>query len=273
MYLDHYNLKEKPFETTLDPKFIWLGKKQKEALANFTRAIFNNKGILLLTGDIGTGKSAFISCLTKGLVNRTIFAKITDPALDAIDFLDILAAEFKIKQRFVSHGDFLMYFNKLLHVANSKNVKVVLIIEEAQHVGSDILILLKDLAGIEADGQKLISLLFAGKAEGDQNLKKKLENALRQKILVHYHLDPLTETETQKLIHHRLEVAGGRKVLIDQDAIKYIHAFSSGFPRLINLICDQALLAGYENGIKKIYKGVIKECAHKLGLEMKRSEY
>ena len=88
-------------------------------------------------------------------------------------------------------------------------------------------------------------------------------------MAAYYHLDPLTETETQLLIQHRLEVAGGKIALIDPQAMKYIYAFSAGCPRLINSICDQALLTGYSNGIKKIYKGVIKECASKLGLEMK----
>ena len=110
MYLAHYNLKEKPFEMTTDPRFIWMGKHQKQFLADFTRVIFKSKGVLLLTGGVGVGKSAFVSCLLKGLVNRTINATITDPALDVVDFLDILAAELKIKQQFVSLGDFLMYF-------------------------------------------------------------------------------------------------------------------------------------------------------------------
>ena len=271
MYLAHYKLKEKPFEMTTDPKFIWLGKKQKQALVAFTRTIFKNKGILLLSGDVGAGKSAFVSCLLKGLANRTIFATITDPALDVVDFLDILAAEFKIKQQFVSHGDFLMYFNKFLYTANSKNISVILIIEEAQHVSSDILKLLKDLADIEKDGQKLINLFFVGQNEGNENLKTKLETSLKQKIAVHYHLNPLTETETQLMIQHRLEVAGGKIALIDPQAMKYIYGFSAGYPRLINSICDQALLTGYSNGIKKIYKGVIKECATRLGLEMQGS--
>ena len=271
MYLAHFNLKEKPFEMTSDPRFIWLSKKQEQALADIARNIFKNKGVLLLTGGVGVGKSAFVSCLQKGLVNRSINATITDPALDVIDFLDILAAEFKIKQQFVSHGDFLMYFKKFLHTANEKNISVAMIIEEAQHVSSDILNLLKDLVGIEADGQKLISILLVGQNEGNGNLKNKLEAALEQKMTAHYHLNPLSEAETQLMIQHRLEVAGGKLALIDAQALKYIYAFSAGNPRLINSICDQALLTGYSNGIKKIYKGVVKECATRLGLEMKGS--
>jgi general secretion pathway protein A len=274
MYLNHYNLRSKPFEMTSDPKFIWLGRKQKQALAGFTRTIFRNKGILLLTGGVGAGKSAFVSCLLKGLINRSIFATITDPDLDVTDFLDILAAEFKIKQRFVSHGDFLMYFHKFLHSANAKNISVILIIEEAQHLSPDILNLLKDLADIGNNGQKLINLIFVGQVEQKEGLEAliaKLETALKQKMVIHFHLDPLTKTETQLLIQHRLEVAGGKIALIDPEALKFIYGFSNGCPRLINSICDQALLTGYSDGIKKIYKGVIKECATKLGLEMKTS--
>jgi general secretion pathway protein A len=271
VYLAHYHLKEKPFEMTTDPRFIWMGKRQKQVLADFTRTIFKNKGVLLLTGDVGAGKSAFVSCLMKGLVHRAIPANITDPALDVIDFLDILAAEFKIKQRFVSHGDFLMYFNKFLHTAHAKNISVIMIMEEAQHVSPDILNLLKDLIDIENDGQKLMSIFFAGQNEGNAILKKKLETSMEQKIAVHYHLDPLTATETQLMIQHRLEVAGGKMALIDPQAMKYIYGYSAGYPRLIISLCDQALLTGYSNGIKKIHKGVIKACANRLGLEMQRS--
>jgi general secretion pathway protein A len=274
MYLNHYNLKAKPFEMTSDPRFIWMGKKQKQALAGFTRTVFQNKGALLLSGGVGAGKSAFVSCLLKGLANRTIFATIMDPALDVVDFLDTLAAEFKIKQRFVSHGDFLMYFNKFLHTANAKNISVILIIEEAQHLSPEILNLLKDLANIGDNGQKLINLIFVGQveqSEGHDVLKAKLETALKQKMVIDFHLDFLTQEETQLLIQHRLEVAGGKIALIDPQAMEFIHGFSNGCPRLINSICDQALLTGYANGIKKIYKGVIKECAAKLGLEMKKS--
>jgi general secretion pathway protein A len=130
---------------------------------------------------------------------------------------------------------------------------------------------LEDLVGIESDGQKLISILFVGQNEDNEILKNKLENSLKQKIAVHHHLNPLNETETQLMIQHRLEVAGGRIAMIDPQAIQYIYGFSAGYPRLINSICDQALLAGYANGIKKIYKGAIKECATKLGLEMQKS--
>jgi general secretion pathway protein A len=269
MYLNHFKLKEKPFEMTSDPKFIWMGNEQTDAVANFIRAIYKNKGILLLSGDVGVGKSAFVNVMLKSLANRTIFAKITDPTLDANDFLDILAAEFKIKQRFVSHGDFLMYFNKFLHIANSKNVNVLLIIEEAQLVTFDMFQLLRDLVSIEAHGRILMNIFFVGQSKDGKNLKAKLENTLKQLIANHYHLDPLTETETQKLIQHRLEVAGGKQYLFDTEAMDFIYSFSSGYPRLINLLCDQALLIGYSNDIKKISNGVIKESARSLGLEMK----
>ncbi len=269
MYLNHFDLKEKPFEMTLNPKFIWMGKTQTDALASFKSAISQNKGILFLSGDVGVGKSAFVHFMLKSLSHRTIFAKITDPALDEIDFLDILAAEFKIKHRFVSHGDFLMYFNKSLHIAKLKDISVLLVVEEAQLVSSDMFQLLKDLIGIEAHGQSLMNIFFVGQSKDGKNLRAKLENTLRQLIANHYHLDPLTESETQKLIQHRLEVAGGKKELITPRAMKLIYALSSGFPRLINLICDQALLSGYSNNLKKIHKGLIKESARELGLEMK----
>jgi general secretion pathway protein A len=223
----------------------------------------------LLSGDVGVGKSAFAHFMLKSLSHRTISAKITDPALDAIDFLDILAAEFKIKQRFVSHGDFLMYFNKSLHIAKSKNVRVLLVIEEAQLVSSDMFQLLKDLAAIKAHGQTLMNIFFVGQSKNGRSLKMILENTLKQVIAIHYHLEPLTESETQKLVRHRLRAAGGKQELITGRAMKSIYDFSGGFPRLINLICDRALLTGYSDNLEKIHSGMIQETAGSFGLVMK----
>ena len=267
MYLKHFNLKEKPFETTLNPKFIWMGKPQTDALEGFKSAISQNKGILLLSGDVGVGKTAFVHFMLKSLSHRTISAKITDPALDAVDFLDILAAEFEIKQRFVSHGDFLMYFNKSLHIAKSKNIRVLLVIEEAQHVSSDMFQMLRDLAAIKAHGQTLMNIFFVGQSKNGRSLKMIIEHKLKQLISAHYHLEPMTESETQKLVQHRLQAAGSRQALITERAMKSIYAFSGGFPRLINMICDQALLIGYSDNVKKIHRSIILKTAEALGFD------
>jgi general secretion pathway protein A len=162
-----------------------------------------------------------------------------------------------------------MYFNKSLHIAKSKNIRVLLVIEEAQLVTSDMFQLLKDLAAIKTHGQTLMNIFFVGQSKNGRSLKMILENTLRQLIATHYHLEPLTESETQNLVQHRLQAAGGKHELITPSAMKSIYAFSGGFPRLINLICDQALLSGYSDNLEKVHEGVIKKIAGTLGLEMK----
>ena len=132
MYLAHYNLKENPFQISPDPKFIWLGENHEEALAILEYGVLFNKGFLLITGDVGTGKTTLINALLKHLGKDIIVAHITDPILEKLDFLNFIANEFNINMKFNSKGAFLTYFSRYLNDCYLKNKKVILIIDEAQ---------------------------------------------------------------------------------------------------------------------------------------------
>ena len=264
MYETYYNLKAMPFQITTDPLFLWLGEKHSEALATLKYGIMENKGFLLLTGDVGTGKTALINQLIKMIDVAAIVAKIPDPGLSSLDFFNFLAVEFKMNKKFDSKGAFLIYLKNFLHKAYAAHKKVLLIIDEAQRLNHDLLEQIRLLSNIELQNRKLINIFFVGQQEFNDMLREDRNRAVRQRITVSYHINPLSEAESRKYIEHRLKVAGAKRQIFETDAIREIYAFSGGYPRLINIICDHALLTGYASDLRTIDKKVIVECEREL---------
>ncbi len=266
MYLSHYNLVKKPFQITTDPKFLWLGDKHKEALATLKYGIVDQKGFLLVTGDVGTGKTTLINALLENIENDTFVAFITNPALDLMDFFNFIAISFNIPKKFDNKVDFIVYFSRFLKEVYSENKNVLLIIDEAHNLSKDLLENIRLLSNIELPEQKLINIFFIGQNEINQTLASQECRALRQRIMLNYQIKPLSEIETFEYIKHRLKVAGTEKKLFNRNAIQEVYRFSNGYPRLINKICDHALLTGYVRDLKKITPTIIKECSEELSL-------
>ena len=272
MYQSFYNLKVKPFQITTDPKFLWLGEKHKEALATLKYGIMENKGFLLLTGDVGTGKTVLIHGLTKIIDVSAIVATIPDPGLNSIDFFNFLSEEFKMNRRFDSKGAFLIHLKHFLHKASATDKKVLLIIDEAQRLNHELIEQIRLLSNIELDNRKLINIFFVGQSEFNKMINEERNKAVRQRITVSYHIDPLPEQETHEYIKHRLKVAGCTRELFKPEAVRKVSAFSHGYPRLVNIICDHALLTGYSVGKKIIDAGVIKECEKELKIPINETK-
>jgi general secretion pathway protein A len=266
MYLSFYQLTHKPFQITTDPKFLWLGEKHTEALATLKYGIQEDKGFLLLTGDVGTGKTALIKLLVKTIDVAAIVATIPDPGMEAIDFFNFLASEFQMNRRFASKGEFLIEFKQFLLKAYTARHKVLMIIDEAQRLTVEMLEQVRLLSNIELENRKLINIFFVGQTEFNRVLLDERSKAVRQRITVSYHIEPLKEAETPLYMRHRLKVAGARRELFTPEAIRQIHAFSRGYPRLINIICDHALLTGYAAGATSIDHNLIRECEKELRL-------
>ncbi len=262
MYRSHYSLSKKPFQLTTDPKFLWLGEKHKEALATLKYGVIDQKGFLLVTGDVGTGKTTLINALLETIEEDTLVANITDPALTLIEFYNFVALSFNIPQKFNTKIDFIVYFKQFLKKVNSENTSVLLIIDEVHQLSKEILEHIRLLSNIEHPEEKLVNIFFVGQNEIHQTLALPECRALRQRISLVYQIEPLSETETLAYIKHRLKIAGTEKSIFTQEAVRGIYNFSKGYPRLINIICDHALLTGYARNLKKITVGVIIECAH-----------
>ena len=264
MYLNHFHLNLKPFEMSPDPRFLWMGEKHKEALASLEYGIMENKGFLLLTGDAGVGKTLIINALGKSERVQALIATIPDPDLEILDFFNFLSEEFEMNRNFDTKGAFLIRFKHFLHEVYEAKGKVLLIIGEAQRLNHDLLEQIRILSNIEYDFKKLINIFLVGQSELNQILREERNAAFRKRIAVSYHLDSLDQKETGNYINHRLHVAGATEEIFNAAAIREINQFSMGYPRLINIICDHALLIGYSKGIKLIDDGVIASCKQDL---------
>jgi type II secretory pathway predicted ATPase ExeA/tetratricopeptide (TPR) repeat protein len=261
MYRSYYSLAKKPFQLSTDPKFLWLGEKHKEALATLKYGVIDQKGFLLVSGDVGTGKTTLINALLESIEEDTLVANITDPALNLIEFFNFVALSFNITQKFDSKVDFIVYFSRFLKKVYSENKNVLLIIDEVHSLSKEVLEHIRLLSNIELPDEKLINIFFVGQNEIQQTLALPECRALRQRISLVYQIEPLSENETLAYIKHRLKVAGTEKNIFTQNAVQEIYHFSKGYPRLINTICDHALLTGYVRELIKITPDVIIECA------------
>ena len=249
-----------PFRTNPDPKFLWLGENHKEALAVLKFGVLKADGFLLLTGDIGTGKTSLIRHLINLIKGKVLVAFIPIPDMDPIDFFNLVSEEFGMEHTYSKEVDFLIHFKKFLLTAHSENIEVFLIIDEAQIMNPTLLEAIRLLSNIELDHRKLINIIFVAQTEFEDILMDEINKAIRQRITATFHLNPLTEIETQQYIAHRLKVAGAKKNMFKPDACRQIHQLADGIPRLINSICDCALLGGYVKGKKTIDASFIKEC-------------
>lgn len=267
MYLSYYDLKEKPFQISTDPKFLWLGEKHEEALSTLKYGLLADSGFVLLTGDVGTGKTTIINTLINDLAEDIILATVSNPSLEQLEFFNLISYSFGLKSRFTSKGDFLIVFTEFLFENHSRGKKVLLVIDEAQRLDQELLEEIRLLSNIEKQDRKLLNIIFAGQNEFNDILLLDQNRALRQRITINYHIDPLTADETGEYIRHRLGVAGSERNIFSSNAIPAIFLFSNGYPRLINIICDHALLTGYIKYLETIDADIIKECADELQIK------
>lgn len=264
MYTNFYHLKRKPFQISSDPAFMWLGEKHKEALATLKYGILDNKGFLLLTGDVGTGKTTLINALLQSLSDDIISTTVPDPGLEKLDFFNFIATGFGIEKEFLTKGTFLAHFRKFLIQAGEDKKKVLLIIDEAQLLTQEMLEEIRLLSNIEKTDAKLINIFFIGQNEFNEILNRNQNRAVRQRLTLNYNIDPLTPDETGEYIKHRLNIAGATYPIFNEDAIQEVFLYSGGFPRRINVICDHCLLSGYVKEKKTIDGSIVKECAGEL---------
>jgi general secretion pathway protein A len=268
MYLNHYGLDRKPFDISPDPSFLWMSDKHKEALAHLKYGIIDDKGFLVLTGDVGTGKTALIQYLIRSIDLATIVVTIPDPDMSKLDFFNFLANELNMGQTFTSKGEFLIQFKKFLLKAFSSYKKVVLIIDEAQRLNNELLDEIRLLGNIDLSGLMLLNIFFIGQNEFASILMEEKNRSTRQRITANFQIGPLSAEEVEEYIRHRLLVAGASKQIFRLDAVQQVYGYSKGYPRLINIICDRALMTGYSSGQATITADMIDECARELDVAL-----
>jgi len=266
MYLDYYRLTQKPFQINTDPGFLWLGEKHREALATLQYGFLENKSFLLLTGDVGVGKTTIVNAFLQMLNKHDPAAVIHNPVFELLDFFNYLAKSYGLSAAFETKGDFLNAFDDFLSNSYYQGKRVVLIIDECQLLSPALMEEIRLFSNIEKKGTKLINIFFVGQLEFNDILLRPENRAIRQRIEVNYNILPLSLKETEKYIEYRLSSAGATKKIFKPSAIRKIYRFSKGYPRLINIIADRALLTGFIKSARRIRKGIVKECVKELDL-------
>jgi general secretion pathway protein A len=264
MYLAHYHLKRMPFQLNCDPSFLWLGEKHERALSILKYGVTSNQGFLLLTGDVGTGKTTLINAMVNGLYSDTCVINVTDPRLDKLDFFRLIMHTLGFDTPIRTKFDFITSFGNFLRQAREDRKRVLLIIDEAQKLSLDSLEEIRLLSNIERHETKLINIFFIGQDELNETITRPECRALRQRITIVHHIEPLNSDETADYVQHRLMVAGTRQEIFTGEALEEIYRFSKGCPRLINNICDRAMMAGYTDGLQTIGADIIRKRARDL---------
>ncbi|MDP1992308.1 MAG: AAA family ATPase [Syntrophales bacterium] len=266
MYRKFYGFKERPFEITPDPNFVYLSEIHQEALAHLTYAIREGKGFSVITGEAGTGKTTLVHMLLSRLDGNVRTSYIFNPIMDRADFLNYICDDLGIESKGMkSRGQSLTALHNFLLDCYERDEKVFLIIDEAQSLEPGLLQEVRLLTNLETSKSKLLHVILLGQPELDGILKEARFRPLKQRITVRYQLRTLKLKETKEYILFRLKKAGSRKLsLFDNGATREIYRYSRGIPRLINIVCDNALLTGFSLEENRIGKVIIRDVIRNL---------
>ena len=260
MYLQYYGFSRKPFELAPKADTLFLGETHKEGLAVLKYGIISDKNFLLLTGGVGTGKTTLINALAASLEMSENLCIISNPNMDVVEFYHYFAA--KTGQYFDGNKAlFLLAFAEYLEDCRKTDEKILLIIDEAHALPIEVLEEIRLLANLSAEHPSTMSIFLVGQPELLDRLTEKRLLPLRQRISMRFHLEPLSREDTQQYILFRLNAAGAKQgALFTRRAIEAIDRAAEGIPRVINILCDQALLTGFSRSLLQIDHNIIREC-------------
>lgn len=271
MYKNYFGLKESPFSISVNPRFLFMSARHRDALAHLLYGVGSGGGFILLTGEVGTGKTTINRALLTQLPDNADLAIVLNPALSAVELLATVCDEFAID--YPGDSASLKTLTDALHqflLANfARGRKTVLMIDEAQHLGFDVLEQIRLLTNLETDEEKLLQIILIGQPELAEKLARPELRQLNQRITARYNLEPLSRQETGAYIKHRLSIAGLPEgyELFAPAAVGEVHRQTGGVPRLINLVCERVLLGAYGKEQRRINRQLVKSAANEvLGL-------
>lgn len=266
MYKDYFGLKEEPFSIAPDPQFLYMSERHREALAHLIYGMKADSGFVLLSGEVGTGKTTVCRCLLGQIPDNSEIAFILNPKLSVVELLATICDELKIcyPVHQTSIKVFVDLINRYLLDAHAQGKQTVLIIDEAQNLQADVLEQIRLLTNLETDKHKLLQVIMLGQPELNRILERPELRQLEQRVTARYHLEPLGKDEIEGYLHHRLSVAGVERPLFSKAAVSKLYSLSGGVPRLINLLCDRALLGAYVKGQSVVSPELLKKAASEI---------
>ncbi|NUS39729.1 MAG: AAA family ATPase, partial [Lysobacter sp.] len=254
MVLEYYGLTEPPFSITPDPRFVFLSERHRDALAHLLYGIGQGGGggFVQLTGEVGTGKTTLCRLLLEQVPDTTRIALVLNPRQTPVELLETICEELRLdltpiegRGKRGSTKALVDALNAYLLEAYAQGLRVVLIVDEAQDLSADALEQIRLLTNLETPTQKLLQIILLGQPELRTLLAREDLRQLAQRITARYHLTPLDADETAQYLRHRYTIAGGRRLPFSRAAIRRLHRHAGGVPRLINIIAERSLLAGY----------------------------
>jgi general secretion pathway protein A len=266
MYKDYFGFKTEPFSIAPDPAFLYQSVRHQEALAHLLYGIKAKNGFVLLTGEVGTGKTTVCRALLKQLPANAEIAFIMQPRLNVVELLETVCDELGIAYPAGNNSIkvFIDRLNSFLLKTHSLGKQTVLIIDEAQNLSIDVLEQVRLLTNLETDKYKLLRIIMLGQPELKDLLDRPELRQLSQRVTARYHLAPLAAAEVPAYVSHRLAVAGVVRPIFTPRAIRKLYRVSGGIPRVINLLCDRALLGGYAHGENTVTPGLVTQAAEEI---------
>jgi general secretion pathway protein A len=269
MYQKFFGLRESPFNVNPDPRYLFLTRQIQESLAGLTYGIQNRKGFILLTGEVGTGKTTLLNRLLDWLHGqRVATAYIFNSRLDEKQLFDFIMAEFEIPCESREKSQVLMHLNQWLLERYRAGETAVLIVDEAQNLSTDVLEEIRLLTNLETSTEKLLQIVLTGQPELEEKLKLPQLRQLRQRITLRCRTSPLSLEETFGYIAERLRIAGANGApIFSKESIQMAHRYSYGIPRVVNLLCEHSLINAYVDGIRPVPAQIVEEVAREFQLD------
>jgi type II secretory pathway predicted ATPase ExeA len=269
LYQMHFGLSQAPFNITPDPSFLYRSASHREGLAQLSYGIRARKGFVVLTGEVGTGKTTLIHALLNDLNGSAHTALIFNTIIRPADLLRTVCEEFGLidpKRSLQEIHDYLVSLNEFLLESYRKGENCALIIDESQNLSAEVLESIRLLSNFETSKDKLLQILLVGQPELGARLNSPELRQLKQRVMLRHHLRALSIQECCEYVSNRLKVAGGDRSIFTPTALESVYSYSGGIPRVVNVLCDNALLTGYALGRKEIDAGIIREVAGDLNI-------